>query len=202
MCKCIDQFVLVPAFLCVKIRQWSLRQNMTEQCFTMHTCCLRMYRPSLYNLCLCVCMCLSVWQSTYTAEVTEGLPSWWQTVWSSKISIFSLTGCQSASLFYPTFPLCLPPSLTPHPFSMKWEGMGSCQHEQRWHYCQRELSIVAVCWTRPLLSGCHCGAGMRCENFGRFVKGEIKHGTQLIWHPYLHGISPLTNRQVSQLDQI
>lgn len=113
-----------------------------------------------------------------------------------------LDASQPPSFFPPLHSPSLHLSLSLHPFPMKWEGMGSCQHEQRWHYCQRELSIVAVCRAGPLLSGCHRGAGMRCENFGGFVEGEIKHGTRLIWHPYLHGISPLTHRQVSQLDQI
>lgn len=92
--------------------------------------------------------------------------------------------------------LPLPPPLLIllHLFSVKWVGMGFFQHGQRWRYCQHELSIAAVCRAGPLLSACHCGARMRHENLGGFVKGEIKHGTQLIRHPCLHGIGPLTHR--------
>lgn len=137
----------------------------------------------VYIICVCACACVYQSDSLPTQQqrgVTEGLPLRWQTVWSSKICLFSLTGCQSASVFFP--PLhspCLHPSLSLflHHFSMKWEGVGSCQHEELWHYCQRELSIVAVYQDGPLLSDCHRGAGMRCENFARFVEGEIKHGT-------------------------
>ena len=155
-----------------------------------HAGCLRMYRPALYNLCVCVCVCVCVYQcdSLPTQQkrgVTEGLPSRWQTVWSSKIGIFSLTGCQSASLFF--FPPLCSTSLhlslslslfSLHLFSMKWERMGSCQHEQRWRYCQRELSIVAVCRAGLLLSGCHRGAAMRCGKLRRICRGGNK-----AWHP-------------------
>ena len=87
-----------------------------------------------------------------------------------------------------------------HPSLMIWEGAGS----SAWGTVAL-LSAWAVCRCSASygpLSGCHRGAGMRRENFTRFVEGEIKHGSRLIWHPYLHGISPLSHRQLSQLHQM
>lgn len=80
---------------------------------TTHRSCLRMYRPGLYNLCLCVYQPDSL-PTEQKRGVTEGLPSRWQTVWSSKICrFFSLTGCQSASLFFFLHLSTLSPSLPP-----------------------------------------------------------------------------------------
>lgn len=94
--------------------QWFLHQSMTEQCLAMHTGCLRMYRPGLYNLCLCMCMCLSVWQSTYTAA--EGC------YWRITIEVADCLELKNLSFFldwmpvslrlFPTSPLSLPPSLS------------------------------------------------------------------------------------------
>lgn len=149
---------------------------------------LYMYRPSLYNPRLCM---------IYKAE---GL--WWQTVWRSKNCLFHDWMPVSLPSFFPTA-ASLSLSLCAFlPSEMKWEGTCSLQHEQWWHYCHCELPIVAVCQNGHLPSGCHHGARMRCENFGEFIEGEIKHGARLIWNPYLHGISPLRHRQASQLDPI
>lgn len=130
--------------------------------------------------------------------VAEGLILHCQPDWRLKNGIFPINCIQSAPHTppQPSLHLFLPS------FSMKWEGMGFLQHEQRWHYCQHELPIVAVCQAGPLPSCCHHGAQMWWENFGEFIVEEIKRGTRLIWHPYLHGIRAVRQRQVSQLDQI
>lgn len=150
---------------------------------------------------VCIFVCLLAWPTCAADEVccwriNTALPAW------LKIKKWSFFPPQLDTVCPPHTPPQLPLHLFLPSFSMKWEGMGFLQHEQRWHYCQHELPIVAMCQAGPLPSCCHHGAQMRWENFGGFIVEEIKHGARLIWHPYLHGIRAVRHRQVSQLDQI
>lgn len=168
----------------------------------MHTSRLCVHKPGLYNPCLCVhvFISLTVYLHSRRRVLLKDYHSGGRPSGDQKMVFLPWL---DASLSPPSFPILhFFPPLSLHSFSMEWKGTGSLQREQRWHYCQRELPIVVMRLAGPLLSGCHHGVKMRRENFGEFVEGEIKHGGPLIWHPYLHGISPLRHRQVSQLNQM
>lgn len=127
---------------------------MSEQCVAMHTGCLCM-QSNVKGLVYINCVCARVYQSDSLPTqqqrgVTEGLPLRWQTVWSSKICLFSLTGCQSASVFFtPLHSPYLHPSLLFFiPFQWNEKGWALVSMKKQSHYCQQELSIVAVYRTR------------------------------------------------------
>lgn len=131
----------------------------------------------------CVCACVYQSDSLPTQQqrgVTEGLPLRWQTVWSSKLCLFSLTGCQSASVFFtPLHSPYLHPSL-PFFIPFQWNEKGRALVSMR----NSRIIVSMSCLSsqsiglRPLLSDCHHGAMMRCENLARFVEGGKK-----AWQP-------------------
>lgn len=103
----LDEFVFLTVIFYIKI--WL---SSVLHCIQVAYVCTGL----VYIIYVCACACVYQSDSLPTQQqrgVTEGLPLRWQTVWSSKICLFSLTGCQSASVFFP--PLhspCLHPSLS------------------------------------------------------------------------------------------
>lgn len=185
-------------------QDWFLHQNVSEQCVAMHTGCLCLYRPGLYKLCLC--MCLSVWQSTYSSRGVL-LKDYH---WGGRLS-----GAQK-SVFFPWLGASQPPSfshLSALLTSILLSFSSSSFNEMRRGGLLSAWGTVALLsagavYRRSLSdSGPSCRIvtvvrGWDVKTWPDLLRGEIKHGTQLIWHHYLHGISPLAHRQVSQLDQI
>ena len=183
---------------------------MTEQCVTMQVAYV--CTGLLYIICVCLCVCVCVYQcdSLPTQQkrgVTEGLPSRWQTVWSSKNRSFFLDWVPVSLPFFSHLS-ALPPSIFLS-LSLFSPCISSQWNEKGWALVSMSNGGVIVsvsCLSLQCVGpdpSCRAVTAVRwwdAKNFVGFVEGEIKHGTRLIWHPYLHGIGPLKHRQVSQPD--
>ena len=188
---------------------------MTEQCVTMQVAyvCTGLLYIICVCLCVCVCVCVCVFISVTVylhsrrGVLLKDYHRGGRLSGAQKIGLFSLTGCQSASLFFP--PLCSTSLHLSLSLSLFSPCISSQWNEKGWALVSMSNGGVIVsvsCLSLQCVGpdpSCRAVTAVQwwdAKNFVGFVEGEIKHGTRLIWHPYLHGIGPLKHRQVSQPD--